>query len=131
MATIFQNFFFAGYDKIVHININAKISKKIIESFKSCKGALGVIPSLFSSKKKILNGCIKKDNPMTALIESISLENLSCVSCNPCKIKKMLHAKKKEVKEKLSKYITISIASITTKINYGKFILRRGIKLSF
>ena len=54
--TIFHKFFLAGYDKIAHNNINAKISKKINESSRSCKGILAVTPSLFSPKKKMPNG---------------------------------------------------------------------------
>ncbi|GIR48896.1 MAG: hypothetical protein CM15mP58_09930 [Burkholderiaceae bacterium] len=50
--TLFHKFFLTGYDKIIHNNINAKISKKISESLKSCKGILVVTPSLFSSEKK-------------------------------------------------------------------------------
>ena len=81
--TLFGKFFLAGYDKIPLNNINAKISKKISESSRSCKGMLVITPSLFSPKKKMLNGCIKKDIPITALTVTISLENLSYVSCNP------------------------------------------------
>ena len=54
--TLFHKFLLTGYDKIIHNNINAKISKKISESSKSCKGILVVTPSLFSPKKKMLNG---------------------------------------------------------------------------
>ena len=115
----------------MHNSINAKISRKITESFKSCKGMLVVIPGSFPPKKKILNGWIKKDTPIIALIESISLESLSYVSCNPWKIIKTLHAKKKEIREKLSRCIIISIASIITKIDYKKFILHKRIKVSF
>ena len=53
---LFHKFFPSGYDNIVHNNISAKISKKITESFKSCRGMLVVIPGSFPPKKKILNG---------------------------------------------------------------------------
>ena len=50
--TLFHKFFPAGYDKIIHNNINAKISKKIIESLKSRRGILVVILSFVSFEKK-------------------------------------------------------------------------------
>ena len=53
--TFFHKFLLAGYGKIIHNNIKAKISKKISESLKSCRGVLVVIPTLLFSKK-ILNG---------------------------------------------------------------------------
>ena len=129
--TLFHKFFLTGYVTIMHNNINAKISKKITESFKSCRGVLAVIPYPFPPKNKMFNGWIKKDIPITALIENISLESLSYVSCNPWTIIKTLHAKKKEIREKLSRYMIISIASIITKINYYKFILHKREKISF
>ena len=127
----FRKFFPSGYDNNTHNNISAKISKKISESSKSCNGLLVVTPSLFSPKKKMLNGWIKKDIPIKALTETISFENLPYISCNPWRIKKTLHAKKKEIREKLSRCITISSASIGTEINYGKFISYGRIKVSF
>ena len=54
--TFFHKSFLAGYDKIIHNNINAKISKKISESSRSCKGMLVTTPNLFSPKKKMLKG---------------------------------------------------------------------------
>ena len=59
--TLFHKFFLTGYDKIIHNNINAKISKKISESLKSCKGKLVVTPGVcFLRKKKCSTGESKK-----------------------------------------------------------------------
>ena len=51
----FHKLFPSGYDNIIHNNISAKITKKIIESWKSRKGKLLLLDS-FPSKKKMLNG---------------------------------------------------------------------------
>ena len=80
---LLHKFFPAGYDNIMHNNISAKISKKIIESLRSRKGILVVILVSFPSKKKMLNGWIKKDIPIIALIENISFESRLYVSCSP------------------------------------------------
>ena len=75
--TLCHKFFLAEYDNNMHNNINAKISKKISESSRSCKGLLVATPSWFSPKKKMLKGWTKKDIPITALTETISFESLS------------------------------------------------------
>ena len=54
--TLLHKFFPAGYDNIMHNNISAKMSKKITESFKSCRGMLIVIPDSFPPKKKTFKG---------------------------------------------------------------------------
>ena len=50
--TLFHKFLEAGHDKIIHNNINAKISKKISESSKSCNGLLVLTPKFVFSEKK-------------------------------------------------------------------------------
>ena len=54
--TLRHKFFLAEYDNNMHNNINAKISKKIIESLRSRRGILVVILVSLPSKKKMLNG---------------------------------------------------------------------------
>ena len=54
--TIFHKFFLTGFATIMHNNINAKMSKKIAESLKSCRGKLVVTLASFPPKKKILSG---------------------------------------------------------------------------